>query len=225
MDNQLHRPNGALLSHRSRRRGASAVRRRHRLQHRRVLAGAGSPVLLGHAPLHDLAVRPRRCVGHAVGPPRLRGPHAPRRRPDGACVDAEGYVWNAIFAAGRVVRYTPRGAGGSRHRAAGDEPDLRLPRRAEAEDAVHHDRAEVSGAAQSREEPLAGRCWRLRLMWVGWRRSGLGGECWAPARLPDVMRRQYLLHWLRFASTSSRINGKDDAHRATPSVRPVFTLP
>jgi sugar lactone lactonase YvrE len=30
-------------------------------------------------------------------------------RPDGACVDAEGHLWNTIFAAGRVVRYTPEG--------------------------------------------------------------------------------------------------------------------
>ena len=28
-------------------------------------------------------------------------------RPDGACVDAEGYIWNAIFAGHRVVRYAP----------------------------------------------------------------------------------------------------------------------
>jgi sugar lactone lactonase YvrE len=30
-------------------------------------------------------------------------------RPDGACVDADGHVWNAIFAGGRVVRYAPDG--------------------------------------------------------------------------------------------------------------------
>ncbi|KQT11604.1 SMP-30/gluconolactonase/LRE family protein [Ramlibacter sp. Leaf400] len=34
---------------------------------------------------------------------------ASRTRPDGACVDAQGYVWNALFAAGRVVRYSPAG--------------------------------------------------------------------------------------------------------------------
>lgn len=34
---------------------------------------------------------------------------AVRDRPDGACVDAEGYVWNAIFAGRRVVRHAPDG--------------------------------------------------------------------------------------------------------------------
>ena len=34
---------------------------------------------------------------------------ASQTRPDGACVDADGFVWNAIFNAGRVVRYSPAG--------------------------------------------------------------------------------------------------------------------
>jgi len=47
--------------------------------------------------------------GH-LGPREVFVDHtAERTRPDGACVDAEGFVWNAIFAAGRVVRYSPAG--------------------------------------------------------------------------------------------------------------------
>jgi sugar lactone lactonase YvrE len=30
-------------------------------------------------------------------------------RPDGACVDADGFIWTAIFAGGRVVRFSPAG--------------------------------------------------------------------------------------------------------------------
>jgi sugar lactone lactonase YvrE len=30
-------------------------------------------------------------------------------RPDGACIDAEGFLWNAMFAGGRVVRHAPDG--------------------------------------------------------------------------------------------------------------------
>jgi sugar lactone lactonase YvrE len=34
---------------------------------------------------------------------------ATRERPDGACVDAEGFVWHAMFAGGRIVLYRPDG--------------------------------------------------------------------------------------------------------------------
>lgn len=31
-------------------------------------------------------------------------------RPDGSCIDAEGYVWNAEYAGGRLTRYAPSGS-------------------------------------------------------------------------------------------------------------------
>lgn len=47
----------------------------------------------------------------ALSERRIFVDHTPTQtRPDGACVDAEGFVWNAIFAGGRVVRFTPAGA-------------------------------------------------------------------------------------------------------------------
>lgn len=34
---------------------------------------------------------------------------ASKSRPDGACVDAQGFVWTAMFGGGRIVRYSPAG--------------------------------------------------------------------------------------------------------------------
>ncbi len=34
---------------------------------------------------------------------------ASRARPDGACVDAQGFVWTAVFGGGRIERYSPQG--------------------------------------------------------------------------------------------------------------------
>jgi len=35
--------------------------------------------------------------------------HEGEARPDGSCIDQEGYLWNAEYAGGRVVRYAPTG--------------------------------------------------------------------------------------------------------------------
>ena len=45
-----------------------------------------------------------------LGDRRVFVDHTPTKdRPDGACVDRDGYVWIALFAGGRVVRYAPDG--------------------------------------------------------------------------------------------------------------------
>ncbi|GHD00167.1 gluconolactonase [Pseudorhodoferax aquiterrae] len=44
-----------------------------------------------------------------LGPREVFVDYGGRGRPDGACVDSQGYLWNAIFAGGRVVRYAPDG--------------------------------------------------------------------------------------------------------------------
>jgi sugar lactone lactonase YvrE len=109
MDNQLHRPNGAL----------------YRVDPSGIAVKMFGDVIvsntLAFSPQQDRLYfsDTRRYVtwqfdlDEAAGTLSNRRPFvdytASSERPDGACVDAEGHVWNAIFAAGRVVRYTPQG--------------------------------------------------------------------------------------------------------------------
>lgn len=46
--------------------------------------------------------------GHIANPRTFAKTEAPAR-PDGSCVDAEGCLWNAEFAGGQIVRYSPDG--------------------------------------------------------------------------------------------------------------------
>jgi sugar lactone lactonase YvrE len=53
---------------------------------------------------------PLDVVTGVLGPRRVFVDHsATRSRPDGACVDADGFVWNAIFGGGVLHRYSPAG--------------------------------------------------------------------------------------------------------------------
>lgn len=45
----------------------------------------------------------------ALGTPWVFATTQAPARPDGSCIDAEGYVWNAVYVGGRVVRYAPSG--------------------------------------------------------------------------------------------------------------------
>lgn len=109
MDNQLSRPHGAFYCIDP----SGAVRQ--------IDSGVIVSNSIGFSPASDRVYfsDTRRFVtwqytldlaSGTVGPREVFVDHTGKRsRPDGICVDAEGHVWNAIFAEGRVVRYTPQG--------------------------------------------------------------------------------------------------------------------
>lgn len=47
--------------------------------------------------------------GAAMGQPRIFARTEAPARPDGSCVDADGFLWNAEYAGGRLIRYAPSG--------------------------------------------------------------------------------------------------------------------
>jgi sugar lactone lactonase YvrE len=109
MDNQLHRPNGAFY-----RIDADGTATR-------MFDGVIVSNTVAFSPKQDRLYfsDTRRYTTWQFDLDAVAGSIANRRifvdhskavdRPDGACVDAEGYVWNAIFAGSRVVRFTPAG--------------------------------------------------------------------------------------------------------------------
>ncbi len=109
MDNQLHRPNGAL----------------YRVDPDRTVERVLGDVIVSNG----IAFSPDRRRFHFTDTRRYQswvfdmdaadGTIANRRlfadysttgeRPDGACFDVDGGLWTAFFAGGRVVRYAPDG--------------------------------------------------------------------------------------------------------------------
>ena len=61
------------------------------------------------SPSHSIQVYDFDPLSGRPGNPRLFAATEPGIEPDGACVDAQGCVWNAHWGGGRVVRYTPDG--------------------------------------------------------------------------------------------------------------------
>jgi sugar lactone lactonase YvrE len=110
MDNQLHRPQGAL--------------------YRIDADGAVHRALGGMIVSNGIAFSPDDCTMYFTDTRRYQtwqfdfdldagrlsnqrlfaDYRASRERPDGACVDVDGGVWTAFFAGRRVVRYRPDGA-------------------------------------------------------------------------------------------------------------------
>ena len=48
-------------------------------------------------------------VSNFIGKPQVFARTTAPARPDGSCLDEEGYLWNALYAGGVVVRYSPDG--------------------------------------------------------------------------------------------------------------------
>lgn len=109
MDNQLHRPNGAFY----RVDPDGSVHRQFGdvIVSNTVAISPKQDALLFSDTRRYLTWKfPLDVKAGALGARQVFVDHtAAVERPDGACVDAEGFVWNAIFAAGKVVRFTPGG--------------------------------------------------------------------------------------------------------------------
>jgi sugar lactone lactonase YvrE len=109
MDNQLHRPNGALY------RVDPSGDLRHMLgdvivSNTIAISPAQDRLYFSDTRRYTTWAFDLDVAQGTLSGQRMFVDHtAQRMRPDGACVDAQGYLWNAIFAAGRVVRYTPQG--------------------------------------------------------------------------------------------------------------------
>jgi sugar lactone lactonase YvrE len=109
MDNQLHRPNGALY-----RVDPDATVTRHASD---VIVGNGIAFSPDGRTLYFTDTR--RYTSYAFDLDLDDGVVTKRRvfadysatgdRPDGACVDVDGCLWAAFFAGGRIVRYRPDG--------------------------------------------------------------------------------------------------------------------
>jgi sugar lactone lactonase YvrE len=110
MDNQLHRPHGAFYR-------VDPDGSTHRLFGDVIVSNT-----VAMSPTHDRLYfsDTRRFMTWQFDLDMMAGTLSNRRvfvdhsstrsRPDGACVDCEGYVWIAMFGGGRVVRYAPDGS-------------------------------------------------------------------------------------------------------------------
>jgi sugar lactone lactonase YvrE len=108
MDNQLHRPNGALYR-------IDADGSVHRQFGEVIVTNT-----IALSPVQDtlyfsdtrrfttwqFGIKPDGSLGER----RVFVDHtATKSRPDGACIDSQGYMWNAIFGASRIARISPEG--------------------------------------------------------------------------------------------------------------------
>lgn len=58
---------------------------------------------------HTIWVKDYDPAADLIGEKRVFATTVAPARPDGSCIDAEGYVWNAEYAGGRIARYSHSG--------------------------------------------------------------------------------------------------------------------
>jgi sugar lactone lactonase YvrE len=88
-------------------------------------------------------------------------------RPDGACVDADGCIWNASFAGASVVRYTPNGAVDAVVRLPVSCPTCVCLGGRDLDTLFVTSASYQLTADQARREPLAGGLFALRVATAG----------------------------------------------------------
>ena len=83
-------------------------------------------------------------------------------RPDGATVDADGYVWNCMVATGQLVRLAPDGRVDRVIQLPVTNPTC-PPRRRRPGHALHHQPFAAADAGKLALEPLAGGLFALNV--------------------------------------------------------------
>ncbi len=111
---------------------------------------------------HAIQVRDYDAATGEAGAFRVFARTRPPARPDGSCVDAEGFLWNAEYAGGRVVRYAPSGSIAAAIDLPVSHPTCCCFGGPDLDVLFVTSAAEPLSAEQRRAEPLAGRLICLR---------------------------------------------------------------
>lgn len=107
MHNEIREPRGALF--RLDATGLTMIRDGVNIPNGLAWSPDGTRMYFADSPRHDIECYEYDTVCGSVGEPRIFARMTPPGFADGSTVDAEGFLWNAEFNSGRVVRYSPDG--------------------------------------------------------------------------------------------------------------------
>ncbi|MBU6497110.1 MAG: SMP-30/gluconolactonase/LRE family protein [Rhodospirillales bacterium] len=107
MHNEIREPRGALF--RLDPGGLTLVRSEVNIPNSLAWSPDGTRMYFADSPRHDIECCDYNTNSGHAGKPRVFARIAPPGFADGSAVDADGFLWNAEFNGGRVVRYAPDG--------------------------------------------------------------------------------------------------------------------